>query len=116
MMNDIVYIDQGQLKTNSVLLADLFGCHHCDVLRRLNSLVSTGYFNERDFVLIKYTDIKGQQGAMYELTDRAFLIATSFIGGVNLKEGQLALVDAFLEKRALLNAQHQAKQITRSIH
>ncbi|MFK0569560.1 hypothetical protein [Endozoicomonas sp.] len=43
---------------------------------------------------------------MYELTERGILFAMPFIGGIKSKKGQLALVDAFLQMRQLLEDHH----------
>jgi len=105
-----VFIDHGQLKTNSVVLAEKFQRPHRNVMQSLKALRDEGYINEQEILPISYVDVRNRKKPMFELTERAFLIAMPFIGGTNAKKGQIALVDAFLSQRALLNSQHNQLQ------
>lgn len=106
-MNDLVFIDKGELKTNSVVLAKLFERPHKHVMESIRSLESTGHLvNGSEFWLVKFTDLKGEKRPMFELTERGILIAMPFIGGKKSRDGQVVLVDAFLQMRDLLEDHH----------
>lgn len=109
-MNDLVFIEQGRLKTNSVVLAREFNRPHKNVMQSLKRLMKTGKINGLEFEPVEYTDLKGQKRPMYEMTERGFLIAMPFLGGSKSLDGQIALVDAFLKQKELLNDQNSQLQ------
>ena len=103
MSKRIVFIKDNQLVTNSLVLAEQFGREHRNVLASLRSLEKSGHLNALDFKPVKYTDPKGEERPMIELSERGFLIAMPFIGGNKSRDGQVLLVDAFLEMKRQLN-------------
>ena len=54
-----------------------------------------------------YMDKNNQKRPMLELNETAALIAMPFIGGIKSKEGQKALVNAFMKSRAILQDQSE---------
>ena len=71
-VNCNIYIDHGQLKTTSVALAKLYGCHHGDIVKGLKSLLSTGHLTEYDVMPVKLKDIQGNEYSAYELSELSF--------------------------------------------
>lgn len=102
----IVHLYQGKPVTNSLTIAREFGRPHKNVLQSLDALISDGTIDRLEFKPVKYADAKGEQRRMIELTERGALIAMPFIGGKNSRAGQVRLVDAFIDLRAELAAQH----------
>lgn len=97
-MNNLVNINNGVASTTSLIIAEQFGRAHKSVL------LSLGKFNSRHGIVPRdYIDSRGKKQKMYELTERQALIAMPFIGGEKSEQGQVALVDAFLELRATVN-------------
>lgn len=80
-MNDIVLKKaNGETFTTSILLAEKFGKRHKAVLRKIENLPKDD-FNRRNFVPVKYTDAKGEDRKMYEITRDGFsYIAMGFTG------------------------------------
>ena len=109
-MNDLVFIEQGRLKTNSVIVANANNRRHDNVMQAIKGLIRSGHLGSLDFKETYYTDIQGKRQPMLELTERGFLIAMPFIGGTKSRDGQVKLVNAFLEQRALLNDQNTQLQ------
>lgn len=93
----IVHLHMGKPVTDSLTISQEFDSRHDNVLQKLDSLIADGTINHLDFKAVKYTDAKGEQRRMIELTERAALTAMPFIGGRKSRHGQVRLVDAFLK-------------------
>lgn len=109
----IVHLYQGQPVTDSLAIASEFQRTHKNVLQSLDALIADGTINRLEFKPVRFTDAKGEQRRMIELTERGALIAMPFIGGRNSRAGQVRLVDAFLAMRAKLAAQPGDWRVTR---
>lgn len=100
MASDIVVRrGDGELVVDSLTISREFDRNHKDVLRALDSLITDGTLNERNFAPVEYADAKGEMRRMIELTERGALIAMPFIGGRRAREGQVRLVNAFIALR-----------------
>ena len=99
----IVVVTHGAPTTTSVLIADLFGRPHKNVLQSLDGLTADGTIDRLDFKPIFYTDEMNREQRAYQLSERAALISMPFIGGKKSREGQRTLVDAFLAARDEIN-------------
>lgn len=113
-MNELVKLNNGIATTTSLIIAEQFGRKHSHVMKSLEKLnlagretsLSTGEARY-EIVPSAYVDESGKANKMYELTERQALIAMPFIGGNKSLQGQIALVDAFLQLR---NNQTPAQQ------
>ena len=72
-MEELVRIKKDEAMTTSLKIVDYFGKDHKNILRIIES--KKHLFNERNFELVNYTDLKGEKRPMYDL-DRDF---TTFI-------------------------------------
>jgi len=96
----IVHVFKGELVTNSLAIAQEFGRNHKDVLRSLDTLIENGTISRRKSAPPDYIDARGKAQRVIELSERDFLIAMPFIGGKKSEQGQVRLVDTFLQMRA----------------
>ncbi|MEF8707639.1 MAG: Rha family transcriptional regulator [Candidatus Accumulibacter propinquus] len=101
--SNIVAVAHGAPTTTSVLIADLFGRPHKNVLQSLDGLIVDGTIDRLDFKPISYFDEMNREQRAYQLSERAALISMPFIGGKKSREGQRVLVDAFLAARDEIN-------------
>jgi hypothetical protein len=101
--SNIVALTHGAPTTTSILIADLFGRPHKNVLQSLDGLTADGTIDRLDFKPIFYTDEMNREQRAYQLSERAALISMPFIGGKKSREGQRTLVDAFLAARDEIN-------------
>lgn len=101
----LVHFHMGKPITDSLAIAQEFASRHDNVLQKLDGLIADGTINRLDFKAAEYTDTKGEQRRMIELTERGALIAMPFIGGRNSRAGQVRLVDAFMALRTKLAEQ-----------
>ncbi|MGZ8915523.1 MAG: Rha family transcriptional regulator [Methylobacter sp.] len=115
MMQSITLIEANgeKLTTNSIVIAELFGRPHHNVLKKLDRLADKVKFN-----FIDYIDNSGRSQRMCVLDERAFLTVMPFIGGKKSFEGQMRLVDEFLRLRKILNdpGRKEAIQHKRNAH
>ncbi|HCB1065384.1 Rha family transcriptional regulator [Klebsiella variicola] len=83
------------------VIAIEFGRRHDNVLQNIRSLIASGHLGALDFKDSSYISKQNKEIACYELTERGFLIAMPFIGGDKAKDGQVRLVDSFIQYREL---------------
>ena len=100
MTNNVVNLVQrdGQKAfTTSLIVAEIFGKRHADVLRDIrarteyeNSEVQK--FNQRNFALVEYLDAKGESRPMYRLTHDGFAeIAMSYNATLLMLRGLISM-------------------------
>ena len=105
--SNVVAVTNGAPITTSILIADLFGRPHKNVLQSLGGLIADGTIDRLDFKPISYFDEMNREQRAYQLSERAALISMPFIGGKRSREGQRILVDAFLAARDEINRLRQ---------
>ncbi len=104
--------NQPVVSTNTI--STEFGRRHDNVLQSIRSLIESGHLGALDFKETSYIDKSSREKPCYELTERGFLIAMPFIGGEKARDGQVRLVDSFIQFRE--KAAREAKvQIERNI-
>ncbi|EMU8997199.1 Rha family transcriptional regulator [Providencia alcalifaciens] len=104
--------NQPVVSTNTI--STEFGRRHDNVLQSIRSLIESAHLGALDFKETSYTDKSNRKKPCYELTERGFLIAMPFIGGEKARDGQVKLVDSFIQFRE--KAAREAKvQIERNI-
>lgn len=89
--------DKGNLIVTSLVVAEVTGRAHKNVLQSLDKIINKN--SRLGFKLIDYIDKNGSKQRAYELTEEQFLIAMPFIGGEKSIEGQTLLVGEFIRLR-----------------
>ncbi|MER2540961.1 MAG: Rha family transcriptional regulator, partial [Azonexus sp.] len=105
--SDIVAVTHGKATTTSVLVANLFGRHHRNVIRSIDRLIENRVIDALSVERISYQDSMNREQVAYRIPERESLIVMPFIGGRRAEEGQRILVDAFLAARAEINRLHR---------
>lgn len=96
------------------VIANEFGRDHFRVMNSIESLIASQHLGASDFRASSYVTKQKKELPCYELTERGFLIAMPFIGGEKARDGQVRLVDSFIQFRE--KAAREAKvQIERNI-
>lgn len=98
--SQVVRLQGGHAVTDSLSIAREFGRRHDNVLQALDRLIAQGVIGLLEFKESFYNNEQNKHQRMVELTERGALIAMPFIGGRRSREGQVRLVDAFIEIRA----------------
>lgn len=71
-MNQLVFVENNRLVTDSLTVSETFGKRHADVLRSIENLECSKEFNERNFALVDYKDVKGEKRPKFLLTQDGF--------------------------------------------
>lgn len=93
----LVRISGNRLVTTSLEISNHFGKKHKDILRAIQHLECSKEFNERNFAPVGYTDAKGEQRPMYEITRDGFVfLCMGFTGSAaaQWKEKYIAAFNA----------------------
>ncbi|WP_112288414.1 Rha family transcriptional regulator [Rahnella sp. AN3-3W3] len=98
-MKHLIKTIKGTPVVNTDVVAAEFGRDHFRVMNSIESLAASGHLGASDFRASSYTSKQNKEIPCYELTERGFLIAMPFIGGEKAKDGQVRLVDSFIEYR-----------------
>lgn len=102
-MKHLIKIVKGEPVVSTEVVAVEFGRDHFRVMGSIESLISSGHLGTSDFRASSYLSKQNKELPCYELTERGFLIAMPFIGGEKARDGQVRLVDSFIEYRKKAN-------------
>ncbi|EMQ4858704.1 Rha family transcriptional regulator [Morganella morganii] len=111
-MNKLIKKSHGHPVVTTDVIANEFGRQHKNVLQDVRNLVESGHLGELDFKPSSYISKQSKELPCYELTERGFLIVMPFIGGEKAKDGQVRLVDSFIQfrEKAAKEAQVQVER------
>ncbi len=90
-----ITITNGRVVTTSIAIAEFFDKRHDDVLKKIR-LMDCSTFNARNFADVTYTDAKGEQRPMYQITKNGFVfLVMGFTGkkAAAFKEAYIAEFD-----------------------
>lgn len=96
-MQLITINEQNIPTTTSLMVAEVFGKRHRDVLRSIRQTYIPKDFNERNFALVEYTDEKGEQRPMYEMTKDGFVLLAMGFTGKKAMDFKVKYIEAFNE-------------------
>lgn len=100
----LVFEQDRQLWTTSVMIAERFGKNHKDVLRGIdNTLQDTPMrFQLRNFLDTTYTDARGKIQRMFLLTEEGFALIIMGFTGKEATQWKVRFIDAFQQMRTAL--------------
>lgn len=101
-IDDAVFIQDQQVKTDSLKVAEVFGKPHKDVLQKIRTLDSSPDFNERNFSPVEYLDSKGESRPMYEMTKDGFIFLVMGFTGAAAAKIKEAYINTFNQMAAML--------------
>ncbi len=96
-MKHLIKKSNGQPVVTTDIIAVEFGRQHKNLLQDVRDLIESGHLGELDFKPSSYISKQNKALPCYELTERGFLIVMPFIGGEKAKDGQVRLVDSFIQ-------------------
>jgi phage regulator Rha-like protein len=105
----LVEVHGNELTTTSLVIAELFGRPHKNVLQSLDKIANKN--SGLVFKLGTFEDKNGDERRMIILNERSFLIAMPFIGGNKSFEGQVKLVDEFLRLQKIINSPNRHHEL-----
>lgn len=68
-----ITITNGRVVTTSIAIAEFFDKRHDDVLKKIRLMDCSTEFNAHNFADVTYTDAKGEQRPMYQITKNGFV-------------------------------------------
>lgn len=104
-LNSAVFIQDQQIKTDSLKVADFFGKQHKNILQKIENLDSSPEFNQLNFQLVKYKDIKGEERPMYEMTKDGWIFLVMGFTGAKAALIKESYINAFNQMADLLQKQ-----------
>lgn len=105
----IIHGSNNQIAIDSRVIAKQFGRRHDNVLQTVRRLIKNETISALDCKERNYS-ARGKKQPCFELNERGFLIAMPFIGGNNSEQGQVVLVDAFLNFKWQLEKQSKLRE------
>ena len=109
-LQNAVFIQNDQIKTDSLKVADVFGKRHGDIIRALKNIDCSTEFSERNFALAEYFDEQGKPRPMYEMTKDGFIFLAMGFTGVKAAQIKEAYIHAFNQMAELLFKQKNQLQ------
>ncbi|HBH7053942.1 TPA: Rha family transcriptional regulator [Morganella morganii] len=109
-MKHLIKKSNGQPVVTTDVIANEFGRDHFRVMNSIESLIASGHLGASDFRASSYVTKQKKELPCYELTERGFLIAMPFIGGEKAKDGQVRLVDSFIQFREKARRESEIRQ------
>ena len=101
-LDDAVFIQDEQVKTTSLKVAELFGKQHKNVLQKLECLDCSHEFTELNFQLSEYLDSTGRKLPMYEMTKDGFIFLVMGFTGAAAAKIKEAYINTFNQMAAIL--------------
>lgn len=118
-LQNAVFIQNDQIKTNSLKVAEVFGKRHDHVLRKVESILAMKFtdpnfgardFTEHNFSLSDYQDKSGRSLPMYEMTKDGFIFLAMGFTGEEAATIKIAYINAFNQIAELLLKQQNQLQ------
>lgn len=100
-----VFIQNDQIKTDSLKVSEIFGKPHKDVLQKIKALDCSIEFTERNFSLSDYLDKSGRSLPMYEMTKDGFIFLAMGYTGAKAAQIKEAYIYAFNHMADILHKQ-----------
>lgn len=109
-LSQAVFIQNQQIKTDSLKVADAFGKRHTHVLRAIETLDCPNEFREPNFGLANYIDEQGKPRPMYEMTKDGWMFLVMGFTGEKAAQIKIAFINAFNAMATLLQNQQLIEQ------
>lgn len=110
-LNNAVFIQDQQIKTDSLKVADAFGKRHGDIIRAIKSIDCSLEFSQRNFALAEYLDEQGKTRPMYEMTKDGFIFLVMGFTGAKAAQVKEAYILAFNQMADILSNQQGMLQV-----
>lgn len=105
-----VFIQNQQIKTNSLKVAEAFGKRHTNILRAIENLDCPNEFIQLNFELNEYKDTIGRTLPKYEMTKDGWMFLVMGFTGEKAAQIKIAFINAFNAMATLLQNQQITEQ------
>lgn len=101
-MSELVFVEQGEVVTDSLMVAEVFGKMHKDVLRDIRNLECSTEFNQRNFAPIDYTDERNRTYKKFLIKRDGLAFLVFGYTGTKASEYKESYISAFNEMEEML--------------
>ncbi|MCU4315267.1 Rha family transcriptional regulator [Acinetobacter bereziniae] len=101
-IDDAVFIQEDQVKTTSLKVAEIFEKRHSDIIRVLKNIDCSPEFSQRNFASANYLDEQGKPRPMYEMTKDGFIFLVMGFTGATAARIKEAYINTFNQMAAML--------------
>lgn len=101
-LQNAVFIQNQEIKTDSLKVAEVFGKRHSDIIRAIKNIDCSTEFSERNFALADYLDEQGKSRPMHEMTKDGFIFLAMGFTGAKAAQIKEAYIHAFNQMAEIL--------------
>lgn len=109
-LQNAVFIQNQEIKTDSLKVAEVFGKRHSDIIRAIKNIDCSIEFSERNFALANYLDEQGKSRPMHEMTKDGFIFLAMGFTGAKAAQIKEAYIHAFNHMAEILLKQSNQLQ------
>ena len=109
-MNQLVFIENQKVMTDSLVVAEMFGKEHKNVLRDINTQIEYAgdEFSQLNFEPSNY-EVRGKQYPKYNLTEEAFTLVVFSYNTKEAVQTKIKFIQEFKRMREYIESQQQKK-------
>jgi len=96
-MNEIVFCENQEALTTSLLIANKFNKRHSDILRAIKNIQCSAEFSQRNFALAEYIDHQGKLRPVYRITKDGLVFLVMGFTGKDAAKFKEDYINAFNE-------------------
>ncbi|HIE6629507.1 Rha family transcriptional regulator [Bacillus luti] len=112
VQNSLVFIDNNEVVTDSLIVAEVFEKQHKDVLKSVRNLNCSEDFNQRNFAPVEYQDEKGEQRPKYLIKRDGLVFLVMGFTGKRAAEFKERYIQDFNEMEQKLKQQLDTSQLS----
>ena len=109
---ELVKIENGQILTSSLVVAEVFSRMHKDVLKAIDNLECSKDFRERNFAPSYYTNSQNKQMPCYAITEKGFMFLAMGFTGKAAAEWKERFIFEFEKMAEMLNSKPKYDYLT----
>ena len=105
-MNEIVFCENQEALTTSLLIANKFNKRHSDILRAIKNIQCSAEFSQRNFALAEYIDHQGKLRPVYRITKDGLVFLVMGFTGKDAAKFKEDYINAFNEMYDFIKSQN----------
>lgn len=116
-MNELINVKNNEAVTTSLLVAEVFGKRHDNVLRKIEQIIAENHSTQNCgecFRPSKYKDASGKQNTMYYINRNGFVFLAMGFTGKKANEWKWKYIEAFNQMEAYINFRKADIQIQKN--
>ncbi|MCB5226197.1 Rha family transcriptional regulator [Alishewanella sp. 16-MA] len=109
---DAIVVNESEILTSSLKVAEAFNKLHKNVIQKIESLECSSEFNRLNFKPVEYRDAKGEKRPCWEMTKDGFMFLVMGFTGKLAAQIKEAYINAFNKMAEKLKTQYKARTNT----